>query len=433
LADLERGIISKVVFAHDILPALEARITSDFFASPEHRRVWEYLVEYFNRYGETATLKAVKSNFPTYKVLAVEEPFGFYIDALRDRRRFTLSQEGLGTAIEALSNDELDPGEAAAQALVAVATMLTKVGTEVSVLRDTNTVETHEARMQRYRSYKDLPGGMRGLPCGIRTLDNATSGFQKQQLITLVGEPKAGKSTFLLSFALAAHLYGATPLFIGFEMSNEEQEARMDAMIGKLNYTKLLQGRLTTKELDRLADALEARKNLHPFILSSDISSATTVSGLHAKVKQYKPTIVYIDGTYLMDDELGQERGTPQALTNITRGLKRLGQVEDIPVVNTTQVLTWKLSRRKGITGDSIGYTSSFAQDSDLILGVEHIEDMPNMVKLKTVLGRNVGRVEVKVTWDWETTTFEEVGGFTEEDEENEIVADYDYESMLDD
>jgi hypothetical protein len=37
----------------------------------------------------------------------------------------------------------------------------------------------------------------------------------------------------MLIMALAAHNYGKRPLFIGFEMSNDEQAARYDALIGE--------------------------------------------------------------------------------------------------------------------------------------------------------------------------------------------------------
>ena len=57
-----------------------------------------------------------------------------------------------------------------------------------------------------------------------------------------------------------------------------------------------------------------------------------------------------------------QNNGSPQALTNITRSLKRLAQNQDIPVVGTTQVLSWKLGNKKSrrVTADSIGYTYLF-------------------------------------------------------------------------
>jgi replicative DNA helicase len=100
-------------------------------------------------------------------------------------------------------------------------------------------------------------------------------------------------------------------------------------------------------------------------------------------------------------------------LTNITRALKRMAQRFDIPVVATTQVLSWKLQNRKtrAVTADAIGYTSSFAQDADLILGVERNPDMDDQAIIRVVLARTAPTGEVHVKWDWKTMEFEEVMG----------------------
>ena len=66
------------------------------------------------------------------------------------------------------------------------------------------------------------------------------------------------------------------------------------------------------------------------------------------------------------------------------------------------------MDKKKGITSNSIGYSSSFAQDSNTIIGVEKTDD-PNINKLKIVLSRNAPPTETYVQWDWETATFEEL------------------------
>jgi replicative DNA helicase len=121
--------------------------------------------------------------------------------------------------------------------------------------------------------------------------------------------------------------------------------------------------------------------------------------------------MLIVDGVYLMDDEQGEPKGSPQALTNITRSLKRIAQRFDIPIIGTTQVLGWKLGNKKSrkITADSIGYTSSFSQDSDLVIGVESDPDIDNQAILRVVLARSAPMGEVKIKWDWENMDFSEV------------------------
>jgi replicative DNA helicase len=191
-------------------------------------------------------------------------------------------------------------------------------------------------------------------------------------------------------------------------MSNSEQEARIDAMRAGIDHHRLLTGRLTDEEYDRLERALKARKNCEPFILSADVTSATTISGLQAKVEQYQPEILVIDGMYLMDDERGEAKGSPQALTNLTRDAKRLAQVMKIPVLVSTQALEWKYSKKKGMKSSDIGYSSSFAQDSDVVIGAEST-DVDDVKKVSIVIARSAQHVTAMLHWDWSTGTFEEV------------------------
>ena len=77
----------------------------------------------------------------------------------------------------------------------------------------------------------------------------------------------------------------------------------------------------------------------------------------------------------------------------------------------TTQVLSWKLGNKKtrAITADSIGYTSSFVQDADLVLGVERNPDADDQSIIRVVEARTAPRGEVHVAWDWSTMNFMEL------------------------
>jgi replicative DNA helicase len=231
-------------------------------------------------------------------------------------------------------------------------------------------------------------------------------------LITFVGEAKKGKSLMTLIMAQAAHSHGIVPLYISFEMSIEEQEARYDAIVAGVSHTKIIRGDLNMGEIQRIEDSIKIRRNMQEFIMTEDASSLTTVSAIAGKLQQYRPGLVIVDGVYLMDDEHGEPKGSPQALTNITRGLKRLAQRFDVPIIGTTQVLAWKLGNKKSraITSDAIGYSSSFVQDSDLVLGVESDPDIDNQSIIRVILARAAPKGEVRIKWDWENMDFTEVG-----------------------
>jgi RecA-family ATPase len=209
--------------------------------------------------------------------------------------------------------------------------------------------------------------------------------------------------------AINIHRQGKIPMFQSFEMNNHEQQQRHDAMRANISHGRLRRGKLLPAEEARYIDILNEMEKEHSFHLV-DAVNGITVSALAAKIEQAKPDIVFVDGVYLMLDEVTGEMNTPQAITNITRALKRLAQKINKPVIITTQTLLWKMRAGK-VTADSIGYSSSFFQDSDVILGLEPIEEDEELRNLKVVASRNCGPTETALTWRWDT------GCFHDEDE----------------
>ena len=412
MASAEHLLISKVIQTKDLTVALKSGVKEDHFTK-EWSKVWSWVVTFWRDHGEVPSKRALSQEFGDIRLISAEdEPFTALIDEVYNSYRHRNLLEAMALAVPSLESGDT------AKALLELSKGVQLASAETARLRDINLIDTWEQRVDKYKELQSTPNALRGIPTGLLGLDRITSGFRPQQLITFVGEAKKGKSLMTLIMANAAHLHGKSPLFVSFEMSAEEQAARYDAIVSKVSYTNILRGSLTNNELAKITDTLRMRKNMHPFIVTEDTSSLTTVSALAAKVKVFKPDILFVDGVYLMDDENGEPKGSPQALTNITRSLKRLAQNSDIPVIGTTQVLSWKLGNKKSrrITADSIGYTSSFAQDSDLIVGVESDPDIDNQSIIRVVLARSAPLGEIRINWDWNNMDFTEVG----EDDDND-------------
>ena len=214
-----------------------------------------------------------------------------------------------------------------------------------------------------------------------------------------------------MQIAVNVHEDGHVPMFQSFEMSNIEQQHRHDAMRAHVAHSRLVRGTLNLDEERRYKETLERMETMPKFYLT-DSTSAMTVAGLAAKIEKIKPDIVFVDGVYLMVDEASGESNTPQALTSITRNLKRLAQKANIPIVVSTQVLLWKMKKRQ-VSADAIGYSSSFFQDSDVILGLQkQDEEDDSSRELRIVASRNSGPATSDLLWDWEEGKFEEYGTF---------------------
>jgi replicative DNA helicase len=280
----------------------------------------------------------------------------------------------------------------------------------VAKVNEQGVLGTHEVDLtknteERYKEYQAIQNQeFLGIPTGFKDIDEATAGLQGGQLVTIIAPPKTGKSQVALQIAINTHQIGKTPMFQSFEMNNHEQQQRHDAMRAHIDHGRLRRGKLLPAEESRYIDTLNAMEKEHSFHLV-DAVNGITVSALAAKIEHLKPDIVFVDGVYLMMDELTGEMNTPGAITNITRALKRLAQRIDKPIVITTQTLLWKMRAGK-VTADSIGYSSSFFQDSDVILGLEPVEEDDSIRLLKVVASRNCPPKETSLTWKWETGCF---------------------------
>jgi|GEM_PF-1655162 len=397
--DVENLLISRVVADGKLGPA--ACITPDWFSDPASARVWTLILEHTSKYGKVPSVAAVKADYPTYKLVQSPEGLEYLTDRMVRNRSLALLERGITEAAQLHLDGDLD------RVIARLHTALADVARMTPTDHDINLATNADERMEHYRQLAKLDGRLRGIPSGFPAIDNALSGFEAGQLITFVGPPKVGKSTSLLLMAKAANESGYSPLFVGFEMSNTEQFERLDSIRAGVSHTRLRNGTLTKTELAKLERAVNQAKLLPDFYLTQDTFSVLTVTGLRTKVESLKPDIVYIDGAYMMDDEYGEKKGSPQALTNITRALKRLAQQLQIPIVVTTQALESKMNGRV-LTPYSVGYTSSFVQDSDAVFGAERTED-PHIVKIKLMLARNALPCEAYYSWYWDPPLFAEL------------------------
>ena len=405
MAAIEHLLISKIIEEESVQEVANAGVKPIHFAG-DWQDIYRWVTEYVGKHGAVPSERAFSKAWGDVDIEdTTTETFSGLTEELFDAYR---KRTVVGSVTDAMGH--LDGGKVE-DAMSVLSQGLASATVQTACIRDFNIIEGWEERLAKYEEMRKNPNALRGIPTGFAGLDRVTHGFRPQQFVVMVGEQKRGKSLFELIMAHAAHVHGLRPMFVSFEMSVDEQLARYDALKAKVPYDNILSGNLTDAEMDRIRFEMMKSKNMQPFIMSEDTSSLTTIGALRAKAQEHMPDIMFIDGIYLMDDENGEPKGDPKALTNISRGFKRLAQDFDIPVVGTSQALGWKLhnKRTRQLTTDAIGYTSAFGQDADLLLGVERNPDIDDQAIIRILDGRTAPRAEIHVQWDWKTMEFEEV------------------------
>ena len=400
----EAKLISKIIEQRKIADVLERGVNDNWFSDPNDKKLFTFLRQHYIDYQESPSIDVVVENFPTYKLLPVEDSLEYFLDRLlANRRKLSI----IGTISEAIT--AIEKQEDHENALLAMERGIIRLEEE-GLTKSTDLEITHAAASAKdeYEHRKNNPG-LLGLATGFPTIDNSTSGLQPGQLVVIVAPPKTGKSTLALQIAINTHSAGKVPMFISFEMSNAEQKNRFYAMRAGISYRRLMTGSLTDEEELRFYATVNSIQDMTDKFWFADSTTGMTVSAVASKIQSKNPDIIFIDGTYLMQDEQTGERNTPQAITNITRSLKTLAMKISKPIVISTQALTWKM-RGGNVTADSIGYSSSFHQDADVIFGLQRVDEtVDDMRTLKVIASRNSGLTDATLMWDWNTGAFREM------------------------
>jgi len=400
----ETKLIGAAIRVRDLSPLFERGVSDAWFSNEDDKRVWTYMRTHFAKYGECPSEEVVLSNFPTYRVAELTDSIDFLLDDLVDKRRKLSISNTLRQAVEAIQTEK--DHEAALLLMQGGLVKLEEEG--LNKTSDINLITTTESRWEDYLFRKNNPG-LLGVATGFPTIDAVTNGLQNGQLIVVVATPKTGKSTLALQIANNVHKQNLSPMFQSFEMTNREQQNRYDSMRALVSHNRLISGTLNKEEEKRFQDALLAMADDPTNFWLVDAAHGITVSSIQSKIQTLNPDVVFIDGVYLMMDEQTGESNTPQALTGITRSLKRLAQRTNKPIVITTQALNWKTKKGK-VSTDSIGYSSSFLQDADVVFGLEREdENVDDTRTLKVMAARNSGNVEASLMWDWASGLFREM------------------------
>jgi replicative DNA helicase len=404
-ANNEERLLSKAIRNRDIKPLLETGVQEDWFFNDLNKQVWKFIAKHNEKYGEVPTAVTVKDNFPTYVLHAVEDSIEYLLDQLIEYRKRQKTIDALLEAQQAVSQQDHNT---ALQTMASAAQILMNDNQRESL--DENLSDDPMQRYDEYMAIKTRPNGLLGLSTGFKTIDEITSGVMKQQLWTIAAPPKTGKSVLAMQMAIKAQDENQRVMFQSFEMTAREMKTRYDAMRSHISHKRLIMGALRSEEEQRYLDHLGIARD--DFWMPDTVASRT-ITGLCAKVEKYNPDILFVDGMYLMFDEETGETESERSLRSLTRGMKRVAQRYDIPVVVSTQTLRSKMRGGK-VTADSIGYTSSFLQDSDIVLVLQRQDEEDDSSRsLSVAASRISGMGSTDLLWDWEEGRFEEYAAFS--------------------
>jgi len=226
-----------------------------------------------------------------------------------------------------------------------------------------------ELQMQKADEYAKNPGGLRGLPTGIGSVDKFLGGLHKSDLIILAARPAVGKSAFVFDIARHIAITGKTSAVFSLEMPAVQVIERMLAQQSRINLWDLRMGNIKDQDYKRLNSAQNELSNSKIFI---DETPGINTMQLRSKARKLMIEegldLIIIDYLQLMQGS-SRSDNRAQEVGEISRSLKILARELNIPVIALSQLNRAVENREGGVPQLSdLRESGSIEQDADLVL-----------------------------------------------------------------
>jgi len=197
-----------------------------------------------------------------------------------------------------------------------------------------------KSAVERIEKLFDSKGSITGVSTGFKDLDEMTSGLQPSDLVIVAGRPSMGKTTFAMNLVEQAVLHGDRPVLVfSLEMPADSLIIRMLSSIGRIDATRMRNGRLENEDWDKLSAAVSKLRNRPLFI---DDSSGVSPSEMRARARRIAREhgqlgMIMVDYLQLMSIKGSSENRTGE-ISEISRSLKLMAREFDCPVVALSQL-----------------------------------------------------------------------------------------------
>jgi len=214
-------------------------------------------------------------------------------------------------------------------------------------------------------------GDITGLGTGFIELDRMTSGLQQADLVIVAGRPSMGKTGFAMNMVEHAVLHQKKPILVfSMEMPAASLIIRMLSSIGRIDQTRLRNGKLEQEDWPKLSAAVTKLKDVPLFIDDTPALTPTEVRSRARRIAREHGELGMIMVDYLQLMRVaGATEGRTAEISEISRSLKAIAKEFNAPMVAVSQ-LNRALEQRpnKRPVNSDLRESGAIEQDADVIL-----------------------------------------------------------------
>ncbi|MFT5710603.1 MAG: replicative DNA helicase [Halioglobus sp.] len=238
-------------------------------------------------------------------------------------------------------------------------------------------------------------GDITGLTTGFKDLDGMTSGLQPSDLVIIAGRPSMGKTSFAMNLVETAVISQEKPILVfSMEMPADQLIIRMLSSIGRIDQTRIRNGKLEQEDWPKLSTAVTKLKDVPLFIDDTAALTPTEVRSRARKVSREhgKLGMIMLDYMQLMQ-VAGSSEGRTAEISEISRSLKAIAKEFGCPVVALSQLNRALEGRpnKRPINSD-LRESGAIEQDADVIMFIYrdevYNEDSPDKGVAEIIIGK---------------------------------------------
>jgi replicative DNA helicase len=179
-------------------------------------------------------------------------------------------------------------------------------------------------------------GGLTGIPCGFRQLNDMFNGFQPSRLYVLAARPSMGKSALTLNFLLSAARNDSRAYMHCLEESLVSFSARMLSNLSLVDNEAIQRGRILPAEWQAITDATGKLSKLKIHINDkTGVTAKQICESVHKLNAKEKVDIVFVD--HLQDIARSQD-SWHHDISESCAQFKNLAKDLKIPVILVSQL-----------------------------------------------------------------------------------------------
>ena len=252
-----------------------------------------------------------------------------------------------------------------------------------------------QAALGRIEELFNSGGEITGLSTGFKDLDGMTSGLQPSDLVIVAGRPSMGKTSFAMNLVEHAVLHQQQPILVfSMEMPADSLIIRMLSSIGRIDQTRIRNGKLEQEDWPKLSTAVNKLKDVPLYIDDTAALTPTEVRSRSRRVAREHGQLGMIMVDYLQLMQVaGSSEGRTAEISEISRSLKAIAKEFKCPVVALSQ-LNRALENRpnKRPVNSDLRESGAIEQDADVIMFIYrdevYNEESPDKGVAEIIIGK---------------------------------------------